>query len=86
MREVPIHEAKGKLSGLIRAAGQGEKVVLTKHGKPVAEITPIKKAPTREEKLAAIRKAQKAFRGAFGGEDPSRVTDYLYNDETGLPE
>ncbi len=34
MLSVPIHQAKGQLSELIRAAEQGEQVVLTRHGKP----------------------------------------------------
>lgn len=34
-------EAKNRLSELIRAAEDGEKVIVTRHGKPVVQITPV---------------------------------------------
>jgi prevent-host-death family protein len=37
--EVSIAEAKNRLPELIRAVEQGEQVVITRHGKPVAQIT-----------------------------------------------
>ena len=49
-----IAEAEHLLSDLIDQALKGETVVITQHGKPVAEIKPLKSSarPTREEKLA----------------------------------
>ena len=38
--DVSIAEAKNRLPELIRAVEAGEKVVITRHGKPVAQITP----------------------------------------------
>jgi prevent-host-death family protein len=38
MQSIPIHQAKSQLSELIRAAEQGEDVVLTRHGKPVVRL------------------------------------------------
>jgi prevent-host-death family protein len=38
--DVSIAEAKNRLPELIRAVEEGEKVVITRHGKPVAQITP----------------------------------------------
>ena len=38
--DVSIAEAKNRLPELIRAVENGEKVVITRHGKPVAQITP----------------------------------------------
>ncbi len=38
--DVSIAEAKNRLPELIRAVENGEKVVITRHGKPVAEIGP----------------------------------------------
>ncbi len=38
--QVSIAEAKNRLPELIRAVESGEKVVITRHGKPVAQITP----------------------------------------------
>lgn len=37
--DVSIAEAKNRLPELIRAAEQGEQIVITRHGKPVAQIT-----------------------------------------------
>jgi prevent-host-death family protein len=38
--DVSIVEAKNRLPELIRAVEQGEKVVITRHGKPVAQLGP----------------------------------------------
>ena len=38
--DVSIAQAKNRLPELIRAVEGGEKVVITRHGKPVAQITP----------------------------------------------
>ena len=41
MQTVSIHEAKARLSGLITAVERkGERVLLSRYGKPVAEIVP----------------------------------------------
>jgi prevent-host-death family protein len=39
-REVPVKEAKAKLTELLRAAEAGMRIVLTRHGKPVADLVP----------------------------------------------
>jgi prevent-host-death family protein len=38
--DVSIAEAKNRLPELIRAVERGERVVITRHGKPVAQLTP----------------------------------------------
>ncbi len=38
--DVSIAEAKNRLPEIIRSVESGEKVVITRHGKPVAQITP----------------------------------------------
>ena len=38
--DVSIAEAKNRLPELIRAVEGGEKVVITRHGKPVAQLAP----------------------------------------------
>lgn len=40
-----IAEAKDQLSSLIERALKGEAVVITKHGRPVAELRPIPEPP-----------------------------------------
>jgi antitoxin (DNA-binding transcriptional repressor) of toxin-antitoxin stability system len=37
--DVTVDEAKNRLPELIRAVEDGEKVIITRHGKPVAQIT-----------------------------------------------
>lgn len=83
--EIAINKAKGKLSGLINAALKGEKVVLTKHGAPVAEIKPISPSMQPAEKLAAIRKIVKQAQAKYTeGPDAAHSADFLYDDE-GMP-
>ena len=38
--DVSVAEAKNRLTELIRAVEQGEHVVITRRGKPVAQLTP----------------------------------------------
>ena len=62
MSTYSVAEAKNTLPSLIDKAAAGEEVIITRHGKPVAELraTPQKtKMPTREgfERLRAGRKA-----------------------------
>ena len=40
--EVAIREAKARLSELVAAVRNGERVVITKHGRPAAELVPCK--------------------------------------------
>ena len=37
---VPVHEAKAKFSEMIRRVGEGEEIVITSHGRPVARMVP----------------------------------------------
>ena len=46
--EVSIAEAKNRLPELIRAVEEGEEVIVTRHGKPVAQIAP---APSQRSKI-----------------------------------
>ena len=41
--QASVHEAKTNLSKLIEAALRGERVVITRHGVPVAEVVPSQK-------------------------------------------
>ena len=60
---VPVHEAKAKFSEILRRAGDGEEIVVTRHGQPIARITaPAEREPTREEWIASLLELRK--RGA----------------------
>ena len=54
--KIAISEAKTRLSALVNAALAGKEVILTKHGRPVAEIRPFATAKRPAEKLSAIRR------------------------------
>lgn len=45
--QVSVHAAKTNLSKLIEAVERGERVVITRHGAPVAELVPARKARIR---------------------------------------
>jgi len=53
VRKVNIHEAKTRLSQLVEAAEAGEKVVLARAGKPVAELVRLK--PRQGVRLGALK-------------------------------
>jgi prevent-host-death family protein len=40
MREMTVHEANQNFSKVIAAAEQGETIIITKNGKPVAKVSP----------------------------------------------
>lgn len=58
MKTMSIHEAKAKLSGLVaEVEANGGRIVLSRYGKPVAEITPYRKRRRTQirKDLAKIR-------------------------------
>ena len=42
--EIPLREAKARLSELVVAAQSGERVVITKHGEPTVELVRYRKS------------------------------------------
>jgi prevent-host-death family protein len=54
MTTVGIAEAKNMLPELIRAVENGEQVVITRHGVPVAQITPPPPLETRKPQLGGM--------------------------------
>jgi prevent-host-death family protein len=84
--QVPISEAKARLTDLVRRAEAGEDIVLMRHGRPAARIVPIHPAVSRATRLAAIVRARSsaAAKLAAGGASAARSQDFLYDDE-GLP-
>lgn len=82
---VPISEAKGQLTELVRRAERGEEVVLTRHGHATVRLVPVRPVPDRPSRralLAAVRAAAAAK--ATAGPGAARSQDFLY-DEDGLP-
>jgi prevent-host-death family protein len=54
MRSVALAEAKAQLSALVDAVEAGESVTITRHGKPVAQLTAIEK-PKKPLDLEALK-------------------------------
>ena len=85
--EIPISEAKGKLTDLVRQAEEGEEVILTRHGKPVARIAPTGfRCPlSPKDELAVLHDIMEIGRAmVIAGPTAARSQDFLY-DEYGLP-
>jgi prevent-host-death family protein len=60
--DVSIAEAKNRLPELIRAVEGGEEVIITRHGKPVAQIAPAPPA-RRKVRLGGMRDRIKLLPG-----------------------
>ena len=56
MREVGAFEAKNKFGQLLDWVEQGEEVTITRHGKEVARLVPVRPGFNRDEASAAVRR------------------------------
>jgi prevent-host-death family protein len=56
VREVGAFEAKNKLGQLLDLVEQGEEITITRHGKEVARLVPVRSIRSREEARAALRR------------------------------
>lgn len=56
MADIPLADAKARLSELVARAEAGEPVRITRRGRPVAEITPIRRV-RKPLDVDALRKA-----------------------------
>ncbi|MDE0158997.1 MAG: type II toxin-antitoxin system prevent-host-death family antitoxin [Candidatus Dadabacteria bacterium] len=84
--KIAISKAKAKLSALVNAALAGEKIIITKHGRSVAEIKPFAAKKSPAEKLFAIqRTVAEAKAGRLSGVSMAEADNFLYDDDTGLP-
>jgi prevent-host-death family protein len=62
MRTVSLAEAKAHLSELVNQAENGEEVIITRHGQPVARIAAVEKAKHPVQSLATFRANMPAWR------------------------
>lgn len=82
---VPVTEAKGQLTELVRRAEAGDEVILTRHGHAAVRLVPVKPAldgKSRRVLLEAVRASAAAK--ATAGPSAARSQDFLYADD-GLP-
>lgn len=69
MRKVGLFEAKTHLSALVDAAERGETIVVTRNGKPVAQLGPIRSEKRRSMTRKAAVDQIFAFREQLRRED-----------------
>jgi len=81
-----VSHAKGQLTELVKLAEAGEEVVLTRFGRDVVRLVPLKAAPSAADRRAAMERAR-AYGRAHAKQGPSaaRSQDFLYGKKTGLP-
>ncbi len=69
--DVSIAEAKNRLPEMIRAVESGENVIITRHGKPVAQISP-PPAERRKARLGGMKDRIRLRPGWDAPVDPDR--------------
>ena len=61
MKSVGVYEAKTRLPSLLDEVEEGETIVITRHGKPVARLTPMSEPkPSVDEVIARLKQFPKA--------------------------
>lgn len=82
---IPVSDAKGRLTDLVKRAEQGEEIVLTRHGRAVARLVAIVERPSQADRRAVLNAVrEEGRRTATPGPSAERSQDFLY-DENGLP-
>jgi prevent-host-death family protein len=74
--DVSIAEAKNRLTQLVRAVEEGEPVVITRNGKPVAQLTP----PPLERRKVRFGSMRGRIRLLPGWDDPVDLDRFLAGD------
>lgn len=83
--KVSVSEAKGQLTELVKRAEEGEEVILTRFGRPVVRLAPVRAKLSRGERRAILERLRAAGRAtATSGSSAARSQDFLY-DTDGLP-
>ncbi|WOH54376.1 type II toxin-antitoxin system Phd/YefM family antitoxin [Bradyrhizobium sp. sBnM-33] len=82
---IPVSEAKGQLTELVRRAEAGDEIILTRHGQAVVRLVPVTAVPNRKARRALLEAARASGAAkAATGPDAARSQDFLYGDD-GLP-
>jgi len=67
MKKIGSYEAKTKLPALIREVGEGTRIVITRSGKPVADLIP--HPGTTDDTAAAIEQIREMRKGVTLGDN-----------------
>jgi prevent-host-death family protein len=62
MKQVGVYEAKTHLARLLDEVERGETITITRHGKPVAQLTPVGEKRPIAEVIAEIKANRKGNR------------------------
>jgi len=73
--DVSIAVAKNRLPELIRAVEEGEKVVITRHGKPVAQLAPPPPERRRQVRLGGMKDRIEFLAGWDAPTDPDHFLE-----------
>ncbi len=76
---VNIHEAKTHLSRLIERVRQGEEIVISKAGTPIAKLSPIQQRPAR--RVPGMDKGKVAIHPDFDDPLPEFDPDYMHPED-----
>ncbi|HLG89582.1 MAG TPA: type II toxin-antitoxin system prevent-host-death family antitoxin [Alphaproteobacteria bacterium] len=83
--KIPVSEAKGLLTELVRRAEAGDEIVLTRHGHAAVRLVPVKVTPDKKSRRALLESVRTAAgKKATSGPSAARSQDFLYGDD-GLP-
>ena len=73
-RTYSLYEAKARLSAIIRQVRDGQRITVTVHGRPVAEIRPVTvDRPGIEARLATLTDRGILVRPTGGGRTPRAI-------------
>ncbi len=75
MKTVGAFEAKTHFSALLETVEQGEHVVITRHGKAVAELIPIERRSKKNRRDAIERLKEFSRKHSLGGIDWKELRD-----------
>ena len=79
---VSVSEAKGQLTELVRRAEAGDEVILTRHGRAVVRLAPVRTKPDRKSRRALLEAARTtAAAKAAAGPNAAHSQDFLYGDD-----
>ncbi|MCL2297490.1 MAG: type II toxin-antitoxin system prevent-host-death family antitoxin [Proteobacteria bacterium] len=76
MQTVGVYEAKTKLAAILDHVCEGDSFTITRHGVPIATISPAESPATNvHETIAAIRASRKKFAAAFKGTSVKKLIE-----------
>jgi prevent-host-death family protein len=78
---ISVSDAKAQLTELVRRAEEGEEIILTRHGQPVAHIAPVRAHVSAERRRRAILAARATATKSSAGPNAARSQDFLYDDD-----